>query len=445
MKPFEIADGRKFFYQWDLNRRLNVNTDYYEIDRVDFCWSDNGIFYSRYVVDGQVEVPNEILERTGEFKAYGYVNASGEENYTQCVAHFEVIAKPNPENLLYERGAGWFGEMTNTIEEEKQKQQAVIDNFDDEKTAMQTNVDAIKFQNDSQDNRIRNLEKRLGPNAFYHDDAVSVIKPVPVNACEYGYVDSFGGMTYEGLQPTKTTEIRSHGANLIPFPYLFKSQSINNIEFTVQEDGGVYVDGTATANTTFRLTPYRDSTFPLPVNTPLMLSGSLAATDTSDAITLTARKFTSTGKDSVWGDSTGTPKALILEEGESFNSVSIYIPSGNKVKATVYPMLNYGTSAVPYKPYRADPIDTIEIPQQIQNLPGYGEGISLDYYNKVGIENGTYTQTVEDGVAITPIKTPLPVEIDGTIKVEAGGYIEFVTDTGNAAPSTISYLLKETT
>ena len=79
MAVFEIQDGRKFFYQWDLNRKLKVNDS--SVEEAHFCYSEAGPVYAVGVegTDSRtVNVPNELFQSHGTFKVYGY-KYNGEE------------------------------------------------------------------------------------------------------------------------------------------------------------------------------------------------------------------------------------------------------------------------------------------------------------------------------------------------------------------------------
>jgi hypothetical protein len=62
MKIFELTDGRKFLYQWDLNRKLVVKDA--NIEEAHFCYSDNGPVYVVEITGTSprtVNIPNELL------------------------------------------------------------------------------------------------------------------------------------------------------------------------------------------------------------------------------------------------------------------------------------------------------------------------------------------------------------------------------------------------
>lgn len=91
---FEIEDGRKYFYQWDKNRRLivldiNITEAHYHI-------SDKKPTISREVFEDNgvqlVEIPDEVLEKAGNFLVYGIAT-----DYTAGEQIFTVKKKNKPE------------------------------------------------------------------------------------------------------------------------------------------------------------------------------------------------------------------------------------------------------------------------------------------------------------------------------------------------------------
>ena len=108
MKIFELQDGRKFLYQWDQNVNLLVNDS--NITYVHFYHSGDDKSYSVSVVDGLVQIPNELLIKDGQMKVYGYVgNEQYQEDinaeYTKTAFFFDIVAKPKPENFDVSTGA----------------------------------------------------------------------------------------------------------------------------------------------------------------------------------------------------------------------------------------------------------------------------------------------------------------------------------------------------
>ena len=95
---FKIYDGRKEFYQWDLDRKLIVSDK--TISEVHFCNRLGGVSIIRYVyeVNGMylVDVPNLLLQESFRMNVYGY-----DKNYTKHSMNFNIVARTRPENYIY--------------------------------------------------------------------------------------------------------------------------------------------------------------------------------------------------------------------------------------------------------------------------------------------------------------------------------------------------------
>lgn len=131
--------------------------------------------------------------------------------------------------------------------------------------------------------------------------------------------------------------------NVLPFPYYNNSVTKNGITFTVNDDGTVTANGTATANAEFMIIQNR---VPLNPNTQYILSGCPKQSGSNISI------YVGDYKDGVYqkeyydfgrGGYTFTAK-----EGHDYYS-RILIRSGTTVdNVTFKPMLNEGTKALPY-------------------------------------------------------------------------------------------------
>jgi hypothetical protein len=95
---FKIYDGRKEFYQWDLDRKLIVNDK--TINQVHFCnrTDDCSLVCEVYELDGQrvVNVPNVLLQTDWRINAYGY-----DSKYTKHSACFNVVKRSKPVDYIY--------------------------------------------------------------------------------------------------------------------------------------------------------------------------------------------------------------------------------------------------------------------------------------------------------------------------------------------------------
>lgn len=138
------------------------------------------------------------------------------------------------------------------------------------------------------------------------DDTASLIKQVPVNSVNHCFVKSIGGMTYKCN-------------NLIPFPYrssnsvikdIGYTETLNGITFTVLEDRGVKIVGTAEKTTYFGVCNINFS----------KIYSSYSVSQRCD---------------------------LNINNGIT----SIYVVNGETIDTVVYPMVNVGATLLPYEPY----------------------------------------------------------------------------------------------
>ena len=95
---FEILDGRKSFYQWDLNQSLIVEDG--DITEVHFCnkTDDCSLVCETYTKDGVllVDVPNILLQDNWSIKVYAW-----SKNHTKYDATFKVVPRSKPSDYAY--------------------------------------------------------------------------------------------------------------------------------------------------------------------------------------------------------------------------------------------------------------------------------------------------------------------------------------------------------
>lgn len=180
---------------------------------------------------------------------------------------------------------------------------------------------------------------------------------------------------FSGLKNAFFKEIVSTGRNLIPYPYADKTKTINGITFTVNNDGTINVNGTATELTTFWLFN-KSKNLPLGMSVGKMYTISLKGG--SDNCYIYTNYIDSAGEAHGAGLSSNTGNTPTNTVGEEWKGLQIYIvvTQGTALNnVTVYPMLNYGSSALPYEPYT----------QSVLSLP---EAVENGEWNTIDIENG---------------------------------------------------------
>lgn len=201
---------------------------------------------------------------------------------------------------------------------------------------------------------------------------------------------------FTGLKNAYFQGVKSTGRNLISYPYSSgNSYTTNGITFTVNSDGSVTVNGTATGSAFYKLNSLKlrkgsyflsgcpsgggDSTYYLYVTTNLGVQPSFVKNDTGSGI---------------------------LCEADQEYSVTFYIHilSGYTANSLrFYPIFNYGSSALPYEQYKSN---ELSLPAPIE----LAEWDTLDFVNNQqnlqsetlvfnGTESGWYvTSQIEEGV-----------------------------------------------
>ena len=98
---FRIADGRKSFYQWDVNRQIIVED--YSIQEVHFCnkTDDCSLVVEVYAdsldCELKADVPNILLQNDFPIRVYAYCG----DGYTKIEETFKVITRTKPSDYIY--------------------------------------------------------------------------------------------------------------------------------------------------------------------------------------------------------------------------------------------------------------------------------------------------------------------------------------------------------
>lgn len=201
---------------------------------------------------------------------------------------------------------------------------------------------------------------------------------------------------FEGLRSAPVTEVESVGANLIPYPYSSDSATFNGVTFTINDDGGISVKGTAEKSCYFTIAK----------DIKLTKGEIYTVSGTKDGVR--CRLDNSNGS---------TPSGTFTESDENIYRYHVIVIAGSTVDTKVYPMLNKGSTALPYTPYVRN---TLAIPDEVKALDGYGWGINESVFNYIDWEkkqfvkrvekitlNGSEKWTMSNQAGILQAKTPL--------------------------------------
>ena len=95
---FTIFDGREYFYQWDIDRKLIVSDS--SVEEVHFCnrFTNYSLVVEPYELEGitVVDVPNIILQNGFDLHVYAY-----DEKYTKFDDVFHVEPRTRPADYVY--------------------------------------------------------------------------------------------------------------------------------------------------------------------------------------------------------------------------------------------------------------------------------------------------------------------------------------------------------
>lgn len=95
---FEILDGRKHFYQWDINQQLKVNDE--TIKEIHFSNNKNDEAIVCEVKQENnlnvVNIPNILLQNDWKLFVYAY-----DVNHTKVEASFTIVKRSKPADYVY--------------------------------------------------------------------------------------------------------------------------------------------------------------------------------------------------------------------------------------------------------------------------------------------------------------------------------------------------------
>lgn len=204
---------------------------------------------------------------------------------------------------------------------------------------------------------------------------------------------------FSGLKNAFFKEIVSTGRNLIPYPYVTKSSTINGVTFTVNNDGTVNVNGTATDGDALF---YLVSAYNLSLSEESCFSGCPAGGSSSSyllqAYTSAPQYYSDTGSGFLAPANIDVAVVLVVRNGFTANNL------------VFKPMLNYGSSALPYEPYTQSVLSLPEAVELTEYDTAYPETGEIQRQSNTLTFNGTETwnDLSDDTRYIYGINIPTP-------------------------------------
>lgn len=213
--------------------------------------------------------------------------------------------------------------------------------------------------------------------------------------------------------------------NLIPYPYAETSKTVSGMTYTVNADGSIKLNGTATAQSS--LTLWEPDNFVLGVGDSIFVSGMYvtAKCEKSDGSTIFV------------------PGGLVSSNSiKKILKIYIDVAAGLSLSNyTTYPMLNYGNTALPFEKYfEPRPLNLKScgknlLPNTMSSYKIAGLTITVNSDKSITV-NGTATQDVYPVVcdSITGITKGKSYVLSGCPAGGGNTYRVYITDSYRVAP-----------
>lgn len=169
-----------------------------------------------------------------------------------------------------------------------------------------------------------------------------------------------GGTTEAPVALTGVDSVFVGGRNLLPMAT--ETKTLNGVTFTPNSDGSVSVSGTATNNAYYVFAYGLDDSL---FGQTVCLSGG----STQTHIVINEKKPSGEWLRNVIINAETPPAVGVLSKQADDNTLNVTIDvlTGTTVNTTVYPMLNLGSTAMPYEPYRGS-VTQLPIPRALHEV-----------------------------------------------------------------------------
>lgn len=169
-----------------------------------------------------------------------------------------------------------------------------------------------------------------------------------------------GGTTDAPVALTGVDSVLLGGNNLLP--KATETKTLNGVTFTPNPNGSVSVSGTATNNAAYVFANGLDDSL---FGQTVCLSGGSMQTQ----LVINEKKPSGEWLRNVIINAKTPPAVGVLSKQVDDNILygTIYVPTGTTVNTTIYPMLNLGSTAMPYEPYQGS-VTPLPIPRPLRKV-----------------------------------------------------------------------------
>ena len=421
---FEIPGSRKGYYQWDLNQRLYVRDS--SCNEVHFCSEKHPESLTCLVQEESgkryVQVPNILLQSCLPITAFAYVKGA-EDAYTKHTLCIEVWERPKPDDYVYTETEvkTWESAVEYALQEAK------------ESGAFKGDQGEKGDKGDTGEQGPQGEKGEKGDGFLTEADKLELAihcsaEGICLDLKDASSLPLMGLQTFGWTEPDLTSAgagsnivVTAAGKNLLHSTAVTKT--MNGITFTVNDDGSITLDGTATTAFQFVL----NSALTMPKGKYILSGCPAGGSDTTYDL-----RYGTKGEYRDFGD--GVQFEL---EDTSTAVAGIMIRSGAEFSGlTFYPMIRLETESDGYVPY-AGQILEIATPNGLPGIPVTSGG---NYTDASGQQHLAHIAGYERDGQIGELKTTGYIEsyageeisgayISSTGGLDIGASVRYALDT----------------
>ena len=214
--------------------------------------------------------------------------------------------------------------------------------------------------------------------------------------------------------------ITVRGKNLLPYPYIYTTKTINGVTFTDNGDGSITIDGTATANAVFYLVGKQDNytldKCGLKIGDSYTISKNLVSGDSIANVYFTANYYNTSGtmKEGSVVSSANTAAATIKSDFKSWGIYLLVLKDKTVNNTTIKPQLEKGSSATEYEPYKGRITEHIYLDEPLRKVDDYSDYIDFKgqrVVRKVVVSDNTGTKPISESLGVLAIPTEEPIAL----------------------------------
>ena len=214
--------------------------------------------------------------------------------------------------------------------------------------------------------------------------------------------------------------ITVRGKNLLPYPYIYTTKTINGVTFTDNGDGSITIDGTATANAVFYLVGKQDNytldKCGLKIGDGYTISKNLVSGDSIANIYFTANYYNENGSMRAGAviSNSNTATATIQSDFVMWGIYLLVLKDKTVNNTTIKPQIEKGSSATEYEPYKGRITEHIYLDEPLRKVGDYADYIDFKgqrVVRKVGVLDNTSTKPISESLVALAIPTEEPIPL----------------------------------